>query len=74
MPVGNNLKLNFYAIGVEDEQFGRIAAPRYLGIADTEVGKISHNAVGIEILNRQAVREKTGLRAACTSSEAKPGR
>ena len=31
MPVGHILKLNLYAIGIEDEQFGRIAAPRYLG-------------------------------------------
>jgi hypothetical protein len=64
MPVGHILKLNLYAIGIEDEQFGRIAAPRYLGTGAAVIGESAHDAFSIEILNCHAVREKTRLGAA----------
>src|SRR5262249_59451435 len=70
-PVGNILKLNFYAIGVEDEQFGSITAPRYLSTGAAEIGKSAHNAFGIEILNCHAVREKTGFRPAFDRRQSK---
>ena len=69
MPVGNILKLNFYAIGVEDEQFGRVAAPRYLSAA--VIGERAHKTFSIEILDRQAVREKTGPRPVCDRRQSK---
>ena len=71
MPVGHILKLNLYAIGIEDEQFWRIAAPRYLGTGAAVIGESAHNAFSIEILNCHAVREKTGLRAACDRHQSK---
>jgi hypothetical protein len=71
MPVGNILKLNFYAVGVEDEQFRRIAAPRYLSTGAAVIGKSTHNAFCIEILNRDAVREEARLRAACDRRQSK---
>jgi hypothetical protein len=71
MPVGNILKLNFYVIGVEDEQFGRIAALRYLSTGAALLGERAHNAFSIEILNRHAVTEETGLSAACDRHQSK---
>jgi len=54
-------KLNLDAVGIWDEQLGRVATPRYLGTAGTEVGKTAHHALGIEIRNRHAIRKKIGL-------------
>ncbi len=64
MSVGRVLKLNLDAVGIRDEQLGRVAAPRYLGAADAEVGKSPHHSLGIEIRNRHAVGEEIGFCAA----------
>jgi hypothetical protein len=71
IPIGCILKLNLDAVCVRDEQLRRVAALRYLGIADTEIGKTPHNALGIEIRDRHAVREEIGFGSARNGRQSK---